>query len=353
MLEGSHTAVVCSGRGRPTRIAWRATAYTPPQVQTRKSLSELEAELYAARMLLLNTYPSEVCTQLMEMYSKMVMHTTAQSTSVEEAAPSTEPVQPATPAAVHADAATCTDRRSVDDGPSTSTAPHQQPNTADTVVPVSTWRLCFGTNAAEARFARWLTMHSVAGDLTGLLNTLLLSTALLLMFCMTVPAAVDTFLVDQYRPCLAWLVPYALLSSSVHGVVTKCPVWYRAHREAVCAALRVVLMVGGIVHALHCWPAATRVSHAPLLATFLACIVAYPSVQFAVRWQVHVVLQLAQLLVLLVATPFLFHWSNDNGELVVVLLVFICFGFALPCVLLHSAERRLRFLYAEASSRSA
>lgn len=305
-------------------------------MQTRKSLPELEAELYAARMLLLNTYPSEVCSQLMEMYSKLVMHTT-KSVDAQPAAP-----PPQTPTPALADATTITDHA---DAPTTSHHA-EAPN-----VPVSSWRLCFGTATAEARFARWLTMHSVAGDIDGLRNTLLFSTVLLLLLCAT--TAADATILTSYWPCIAWLVPSTLLSTAAYTTITRCSVWYPIHREGTCATLRILLLLGGLAHTLCCWEPATRTAQAPLMACFLACIVAYPSVQFAVRWQTHVVLQLVQLLLLLVATPFLFHWSGDNGELVVVLLVFACFGFFLPCVLLHSAERRLRFLFAEASQRSA
>lgn len=317
--------------------ACRHDGSSTSQMQTRKSLPELEAELYAARMLLLNTYPSEVCSQLMDMYSKMVMHTTKHAN---EAQP---PAQPATPTAVHADASMATESRVIaDDGPSTS-APHD----AAAGLSVSGWRLCFGTAAAEARFARWLTMHSVAGDDAGLGHVLLLSTLLQLLLCSATndaPTALAT-----YQPCLAWLAPLLLLSVPVHVTITYCPVWYRAHREFVCGCLRGTLLLSALVHTFSCWSAPVRTAHAPMLSCFLACMIAYPSVQFAVRWQSHVLLQLVQLAVLLVACPFLFQWSSSGDEFtIVVLLVFVCFGFFLPCALLHSAERRLRFLFAEA-----
>lgn len=318
------------------------------QVQTRKSLPELEAELYAARMLLLNTYPSEVCSQLMDMYSKMVLHTTKQN-AAEEQSPA---AQATTSTAVHADATTSAGLGPVAADP---IVPNDDPNPPlPDNVPVSGWRLCFSTAAAEARFTRWLTMHSVAGDVAGLRNTLLLSLTLLLLLCLTT-ADTSPLLSPRARffwPCMAWLLPSSALCVSVYIVIKRHPMWYRTNREGVCATLRSVLVLGSIVHTLTCWPAPVRTAHAPLLACFLACVIAYPSVQFAVRWQAHVLLQLVQLAMLLVATPLMFQW--DSGDrLVVVLLVFVCFGFFLPGALLHSAERRLRFLFAEALARSA
>lgn len=320
-------------------------------------------------MLLLNTYPSEVCSQLMSMYQRMVSHATQ---NVDEptsngdhhnghAEMPADEQQPSTTSAMDAITPTRTDD---DDAlPSTShTTAQRQLVEAEHV---HGWRMCFGSVAAEARFARWLAMHSVHGDVLGVRNTLILSLVLQLIMCIRsskldhgfIPVQLESICSSRHALAVGvWVAIVGTISAALISLTMYRSHWYKAHREQICAAYRVVLVTAALAHSIWFWAPAAHISS--LLTCFLALTTAYPAVQLAVRWQYHTLLQLLELILLLVSAPFLFQWhspwgSHDNAEVLIVMLVFVFFGCVLPSLLLHSGERRLRFLFAEAQARTA
>ncbi len=330
----------------------------PFQVHPRKSLAELESELYAAKMLLLNTYPSEVCSQLMSMYQRMVSHATQNANDGAAAAADQQrhDEQKTT------DAYTITDMLT-DNTASTSLAAHHLDNTPHdlALLPqadhVRGWHMCFGSAAAEARFARWLAMHSVHGDKLGARNTCALTIILQLVMCLRSSTLDSTLFTSTHAVAvLVWAAAVGMLSVAAITLASYWPNVYKTHRELFCTIYRASLVTLALCHSMCFWaPAPPHVS--TLLTCFLAGTSAYPAVQLAVRWQYHTLLQLVELTLLLVSAPFLYQWhspwrSHDNAEVLLVMLVIVFFGAVLPSLLLHSGERRLRFLFAEAQART-